>query len=212
VRRLRVPYEIGRAVGALEEPDEVVGRLLEAVLDVLGAERGVVGLSDGKSDAGRRIERGGRERGEDVLLLAELFLHRAARRLDKRIAGFSNPAIDALRGADWPGNVRQLRNAIERSVILAEGPMIGLDDLPALAGEVADAAEPPGAIDSWKALLRERAQLDEAERRVLQATLRRHQGVFARAARELGLARSTLLSRMEALGISAREPDGEPSA
>jgi two-component system NtrC family response regulator len=72
-----------------------------------------------------------RERREDVPLLAAHFLTKYAKENDKSFKGFSSDALGFLQGYDWPGNVRQLENAIERSVVLADGEVIGQDDLPA---------------------------------------------------------------------------------
>jgi Nif-specific regulatory protein len=139
-----------------------------------------------------------RARGDDVVLLAELFLRDAARRVGKTLSGFTDEALEVLRGRDWPGNVRQLRNAVERAAIVADGPLIVVDDLPALPPDAGD----PGGAETWAALLRERAQLEAAERRILAAVLERNGGVVSRAARELGLPRSTFVSRLEALGLA----------
>jgi Nif-specific regulatory protein len=141
-----------------------------------------------------------RARGDDVVLLAELFLHRAAGRLHKNLSGFSDEALEALRGAAWPGNVRQLKNEIERAAILAEGSAIERLDLSPWTGE-APASE---TVESWEALVRERGQLEEAERRIVSAALKRNGGVVARAARDLGIARTTLVSRLDALGIAPK--------
>jgi Nif-specific regulatory protein len=141
-----------------------------------------------------------RARGDDVILLAELFLHRAAGRLHKSLSGFSDEALEALRGAAWPGNVRQLKNEIERAAILAEGSAIERLDLSPWTGE-APASE---TVESWEALVRERGQLEEAERRIVSAALKRNGGVVARAARDLGIARTTLVSRLDALGIAPK--------
>lgn len=71
-----------------------------------------------------------RERREDVLELAVHFLARAAAKAGKRIVGFDEEALDALGRYDWPGNIRELENIIERATVLAEGPAIQLVDLP----------------------------------------------------------------------------------
>src|SRR5262249_16537252 len=70
-----------------------------------------------------------RERPNDVLLLADLFLARTARALDKSVAGFDKDALAWLLGHRWPGNVRELENVVERAVTLARGPLVGLSDL-----------------------------------------------------------------------------------
>ena len=70
-----------------------------------------------------------RERGEDVLLLAEIFLRRFAKQNQRELKGFSPEARTQLMSYAWPGNVRELINAVERSVILAQGQIIGPGEL-----------------------------------------------------------------------------------
>lgn len=70
-----------------------------------------------------------RERGEDVLLLAEYFLEQEARRYQKPVVGLSAPARRRLREYPWPGNVRELRNVITRAVIFSSGPLIQAQEL-----------------------------------------------------------------------------------
>jgi transcriptional regulator with PAS, ATPase and Fis domain len=71
-----------------------------------------------------------RERIQDVPLLVEHFIRRDNRRFHKRVEGLSPEALAALNAYRWPGNVRELENVIERCVVLAEGPIIQLNDLP----------------------------------------------------------------------------------
>lgn len=73
-----------------------------------------------------------RERADDIIELALYFLNRAAERAGKRITHLGETAIDALKRYPWPGNIRELENAIERSVVMAEGQEITLHDLPAI--------------------------------------------------------------------------------
>ena len=75
-----------------------------------------------------------RERPADLLPLAEDLLRFYARQDGKAISGFAPPVRDALQRYDWPGNIRELRNAVERGVILAAGPVVTLADLPAQIG------------------------------------------------------------------------------
>ena len=75
-----------------------------------------------------------RERGRDVEILAQHFIEEHSRRLGKRITGMSEAMRDFLYSYHWPGNVRELENLIERSVILAEGSVLSLQDPPALIG------------------------------------------------------------------------------
>jgi DNA-binding NtrC family response regulator len=108
------------------------------------------------------------ERVDDILPLASHFLPP-----DKQLAG---DARDALRRHDWPGNVRQLRNVIQRAALLAPGPKL----------TAADLALPD----------------DELDRTAIEAALARAGGVIVQAAAELGLSRQGLYRRMEKLGIS----------
>ena len=71
-----------------------------------------------------------RERIADIPLLAEHFLRQVCEDSGKNVRGFTEEAMNALRGCRWPGNVRELQNVIERAVLLGKGPMLGIDDLP----------------------------------------------------------------------------------
>jgi Nif-specific regulatory protein len=135
-----------------------------------------------------------RQRREDIPVLLDHFL-RESNKTHRREVWLARPAISFLGNYHWPGNVRELQNLIERLVIMAEGEMAGLEDLPSymIAGPVARAgkldqprevvASPlsaPGEIKPVK-------PLEELERREIEAALLRHGWVQARAARELGL-------------------------
>ena len=74
-----------------------------------------------------------RERAADIPLLVRAFLRRFARQAGRPIQGVTPEAMDALVSYRWPGNVRELQNVIERAVILARGPLVGLDALPDLS-------------------------------------------------------------------------------
>jgi transcriptional regulator with GAF, ATPase, and Fis domain len=87
-----------------------------------------------------------RERADDIIELALYFLNRAAERAGKRITHLGESAIDALKRYPWPGNIRELENAIERSVVMAEGQEITLHDLPAEI--VASAGRPLRIIET----------------------------------------------------------------
>mgnify|MGYP003694153841 CR=1 FL=1 len=71
-----------------------------------------------------------RDRPEDIAPLAARFVAGFAEQNGRAVEGLSNEALSALEAYDWPGNVRQLRNAIERAVVLARGPVLDLTDLP----------------------------------------------------------------------------------
>ena len=71
-----------------------------------------------------------RERGKDLILLANYFLNNLVKAMNKQINGFSPEALTFLEKYDWPGNVRELKNAIERAVVVSQGPFITISDLP----------------------------------------------------------------------------------
>ncbi len=130
-----------------------------------------------------------RERREDVPLLAAAALGRAAGRYRREMEGFTADALAALDAYAWPGNVRELQNVIERAVLLADGPRLTSRDL--RLGPAAPAA--PVSLQEMS--------LEDAERALLRAALRRCAGSVQEAARALGLSRSAMYRRMEKLGI-----------
>jgi len=141
-----------------------------------------------------------RERGDDVLLLAQVFADQFARRLGRRLEPLS-PAMGArLKAYPWPGNVRELQNVIERAVITAREGRLNLDRaLPATSP-----SEPlhPGDLGAAEVLTAE--DLARLERDNLRRALERTGWQVAGesgAARLLGVAPSTLTSRMKVLGV-----------
>lgn len=132
-----------------------------------------------------------RERGEDILLLADHFLGRAARQAGRAVTGFTPAAGECLLRYGWPGNVRELRHAVEQSVIAAAGQLVDAADLPM---EICLSTPPPALA----------AGTDERER-ILDA-LRVTAGNRAEAARLLGISRATLYRRFTELGIAAGDP------
>jgi NtrC-family two-component system response regulator AlgB len=131
-----------------------------------------------------------RERRADLLPLAEHLLRFFARQAGKALSGFSEPARDALLRYPWPGNIRELRNAIERGAILASGPLVELDHLPSQVGSPApmpQTAGPPATLDEIEA---------EHIRRTLRAT-----ATIEEAAARLGIDPSTLYRKRKKYGI-----------
>jgi DNA-binding NtrC family response regulator len=129
-----------------------------------------------------------RERHEDIPLLATHFLEIYKKRSNKSITGITKKALAWLRRYDWPGNVRELENAIERAVIVAQGRMIGIDDLPhAVRG-----AETSKAIE-----IEVGATVDEVEKRMILQTLAYTRGDRTRAAQMLGIGRKTLYRKLQ---------------
>jgi len=129
-----------------------------------------------------------RERREDIATLARLFLGRHAARYRKPLTGFDADAIGALLGHAWPGNVRELDHAIERAVLLAQGPLVRAVDL---ALHVDGAAAPR----------LEDLTLEEVEKVLIRKALDRCGGNVTQAARALGLSRSAMYRRLEQYGL-----------
>src|SRR5216117_2299805 len=128
-----------------------------------------------------------RERAQDVPLLAEHFLRRDTRDFNKRIERLSPEAVAALQTYRWPGNVRELENVIERCVVLTEGPVVELNDLPL------DVLLPDHRLEVRQA---ERLPLKQAaeqfERQVVLRIMERVKGNQSEAARILGVHRNSL--------------------
>lgn len=137
-----------------------------------------------------------RERREDIPLLARHFLEKFNQKHGKRCAGFSREAMAILEKAPWPGNVRQLENVVERAVILCEGELITPADLPpSLVGE---AGETVGVFSYRKAIR-------DYERKLLLEALKANDWVQARAAKALGMNRSTFHEMLKRLDIKVEE-------
>jgi two-component system response regulator HydG len=139
-----------------------------------------------------------RERPEDIPLLAQAFLTRAAREYNRPITGFEPEAMDLLERFNWPGNVRQLRNAVERAVILCETGRISANDLPENIRGSHAASGPPRSIASGTS---HRAMIENYERELIVSALDSTGGNISRAAKLLSIRRTTLHSRLAALGI-----------
>jgi NtrC-family two-component system response regulator AlgB len=133
-------------------------------------------------------------RRSDALALADHLLDFFARQTGRGLAGFSAEAREALARHPWPGNLRELRNAVERAAILAEGPEVGLADLPgSLAPKPTRAGE--GPVDVGAPVSLERLEVEHI-RRVLAAAPSREE-----AARILGIDPSTLYRKRKQFGL-----------
>ncbi|MBI1345120.1 AAA domain-containing protein [bacterium] len=152
-----------------------------------------------------------RERRDDLHELAREFLRRAVEKADKAIIAFDDEALNALLQYDWPGNIRELENVIERAVVLAEGDLITVQDLPPdisqlttvamgrssnRAGRATQPRPPRGRQSAAPALSWRRMETDD-ERRLLLDALHQAQGNKAQAAKSLGLPRSTFFSKLK---------------
>jgi DNA-binding NtrC family response regulator len=142
-----------------------------------------------------------RERGEDVMLLAEHFVAFGLRNGGPQISGFSPEAIRAFRSYSWPGNVRELRNVIERTMILEDGDIISTSYLPRdIVPERTDASPPRVTViaaDATVSLPPQGISLDDVETSLLKQALAQASGNQTRAADLLGLTRDQFRYRMK---------------
>jgi DNA-binding NtrC family response regulator len=167
-----------------------------------------------------------RRRPEDIGVLARYFLTRIAAEEGKRPRSFSGEALTRLAAHPWPGNVRQLENAVFRAVVLADGDEIGVREFPHLttpvAGEMGEtiiehapamAAALPDEHEAFHGneltmpSLRltdgkgEARPLDEIEREVIRFAISHYRGQMSEVARRLRIGRSTLYRKLESLGL-----------
>jgi PAS domain S-box-containing protein len=141
-----------------------------------------------------------RHRRDDILLLVEYFVQRYAKRSGKNIQTIDKKSLDLMRSYDWPGNIRELQNVIERSIILSSGDVLSVDRLwlskePSLLGSRAEIS-PASKRGSW------------SEREIIEDALAESRGRVSGpsgAAAKLGIPPSTLANRIKALKISKRK-------
>lgn len=146
-----------------------------------------------------------RDRREDLPGLARMFLKRFAAAEGVSVGGFTNAARDAIRGAPWPGNVRQLENAIHRAVIMADGGLLRAEDLPPLDGPaIARMAPEIDGSNRQDPFLRDDGhvrRLPEIEAETIRRALARYGGRMSETARRLGIGRSTLYRKLGELRV-----------
>ena len=173
-----------------------------------------------------------RERKEDIFELAVHFLGRHAERIGRAVGHIEDDAVEVLVAHDWPGNIRELENAIERAVVLSDGPALTADDLPTeirepgrsrgpvrralpapsrpravgLPGPDRHAALPgPGASAAAADDVRADPEAEAFERHRLLDALAEARGNKSEAARLLGLPRSTFFSKLKKHGLAVRD-------
>jgi DNA-binding NtrC family response regulator len=154
-----------------------------------------------------------RERREDIPLLAEHFLAKFNDRLKKQIASIAPEAIERLVAYHWPGNIRELENLMERTVLFCEGPEIRVSDLPPEVVGASLLAPPAGTPTSLPAVgadeavrpasLKEavRAETERVERELIQRALDETGNNVTQAARKLKISRKSLQTKMKELGL-----------
>jgi PAS domain S-box-containing protein len=132
-----------------------------------------------------------RDRPEDIPILAEHFVSKLSMKSPKNISGITAEAMRRMRAYEFPGNVRELENAIEHAFVMCRGDEIGPDDLPATIAQ--SAATGP---------MQRRKLPVQGERERILSALRRHMGNRTRAADDLDMHRSTLWRKMKTLGLA----------
>jgi DNA-binding NtrC family response regulator len=130
-----------------------------------------------------------RDRREDTPLLAQHFLRQHAQRYRKRLTGFESAAMQMLLEHSWPGNVRELDHAIERAVLMAQGPLVKPGDL---------GLRPSGQAAAGRL---EDMSLEDVECFLIKKAMTRYDGNVSQAAKALGLSRSALYRRLQRYGL-----------
>jgi transcriptional regulator with GAF, ATPase, and Fis domain len=146
-----------------------------------------------------------RERKNDILMLVEYFAQRYAARAGKNIRSIEKKTLDLLQSYQWPGNIRELQNVIERSVILSSGEALSVDEM-WLSKETSRPASPSSRVEASPRLNRDAAAA-RSERDIIEAALAETRGRVAGssgAAARLGVPPSTLDHRIKALKIDKR--------
>ena len=171
-----------------------------------------------------------RERTEDIPLLVNHFISRLSAEAGKRVVGISQPALEMLKTYNWPGNIRQLENAVYRAVVLCDGAYLEIADFPQIVAQTAGRADAlrmteslptpsaPVHIDHATARIREAEKgeaipdrfldakgevtaLADLERDLIAFALRHYGNRMSRVARALGIGRSTLYRKLREYGL-----------
>jgi len=156
-----------------------------------------------------------RERANDILVLADLFIQEFNGMLKKRIRGYSPDAQQVLLAYAWPGNVRELRNVTERGMILCQADIIPISCLPTEIQQLAGVVSPPPSLvaisESSEASVAAPdsnrssgtlGTLEDMEQRYIREVLTSVSGNRSQAARILGISRSTLQDKIRRYGLS----------
>ncbi len=143
-----------------------------------------------------------RDRGEDLVLMARVFLKGVSEHKRKRVLGFTKGAIQAIQAYPWPGNVRELSNKIRRAVVMTEGLYIAPEDL--------DLPFPEGDKALLPISLKDARQRLEAD--LITQALTLHHGNLSRVAEELGISRTTLYLSLRKHGLRGKGGANKPVA
>ena len=141
-----------------------------------------------------------RDRVDDIPLLVEYLVDRYAKKARKRIRSVSKKTLDLFQGYDWPGNIRELQNVVERAVVLCDGDIFCVDP-----SWLAPASSSPTSANLTTQTVPLVADLAERERAMIENALREAKGLVSGptgAAAKLGIPRQTLESKIRKLGIN----------
>jgi len=151
-----------------------------------------------------------RERRGEIRPLAESFVADASRQLGREAPVIGPDALGYLQSYEWPGNIRELRNVMERAVVLCQGSTLTLADLVVPSARPAPPPAPERVAQARMAVTMQtepaeraglRDEIESVERRRIIEALESCAGNQTRAARKLGISRRTMVSRMEAFGL-----------
>ena len=151
-----------------------------------------------------------RERRSDVPLLVEHFLEKFNKRLNKKIEGLTDKAVETLQEYRWPGNIRELENVIERCLLFVDSTEVDVDDLPPeltssafamVQEEDAAASVNLEEVDSISLPQMWRQQKERFEHKMLSRALESTQWNVTRAAEKLGISRKSMQKKMKELGL-----------
>src|SRR5213082_1105685 len=150
-----------------------------------------------------------RERKEDIPILVRGFLRHFCKENGKPLLDLGPEAMDALLTYDWPGNIRELRTAIEHGVVMATGKQITLRDLPVPVRQAAT-AKLPGGFSPTEAFGEKTSPLDlhETERRLIAQALAATNGNVTAAAKKLGISRRTLHRKINEMNLAKKSIEG----
>jgi len=141
-----------------------------------------------------------RERKEDIPVLVEHFIKKHAKPLNKDIRGISDEALTCMIAYSWPGNIRELENAIERACVLSQGALLGLEEMPDSIFKIN--ADNPVSNTCLKDALK------DPEKKIILDALQKCSGNKKEAAELLGINRTTLYKKLSQYGISLN--NGKP--
>lgn len=140
-----------------------------------------------------------RERTEDMGVLCDHILEQIAARSRLPLRELDPEALSLLKRSPWPGNIRELRNALEQACMQVDGTQLKADDLRRIVTAANGSAAPPAAAEA--AAVRYDEALRAFERNLIRQTLADCEGKVTEAARRLGIGRATLYKKIAALGL-----------